>query len=202
MTPDPIIPARFRSGQISHNVTRPRRHPMTAARTLGLLLLTTAAAAAAPRGPLSFARDIRPILSNNCVMCHGPDEAERKGGPSGSGGLRLDTEEGARMLLDGGKKAVVPGHPEHSDIIARIMHFQQHPSFHTLLCVIKECSEDEMPCRYHLYPLFDDYDFYGYHLRYVKWQNSEPLTMPEATDLVAKSVAVDQTEKPHQVATK
>lgn len=120
MTPDPIIPARFRSGQIPHNVTRPRRHPMTAARTLGLLLLTTAAAAAAPRGPLSFARDIRPILSNNCVMCHGPDEAERKGGPSGSGGLRLDTEEGARMLLDGGKKAVVPGHPEHSDIIARI----------------------------------------------------------------------------------
>ena len=67
-----------------------------------------------------FQREIRPILSNNCFKCHGPDEQERKGGKEGSGGLRLDTEEGSRAELDG-SVAIVPGHPEKSELIARIM---------------------------------------------------------------------------------
>lgn len=66
-----------------------------------------------------FQREIRPILSNNCFKCHGPDGKERKGGKEGSGGLRLDTEEGSRADLDG-IVAVVPGHPEKSELIARI----------------------------------------------------------------------------------
>jgi len=70
--------------------------------------------------PVSFARDIRPILSNNCFMCHGPDEAERKGGLAASGGLRLDTEDGSRMELGLGKRAVVPGRPDLSDLMARV----------------------------------------------------------------------------------
>lgn len=84
------------------------------------LLLAGGSAATATETPVSFGREIRPILSNNCFMCHGPDEAERKGGPDGSGGLRLDTEEGARMALGGGKASVVPGHPELSDLMARV----------------------------------------------------------------------------------
>ncbi|MEO6741430.1 MAG: DUF1553 domain-containing protein [Chthoniobacteraceae bacterium] len=69
--------------------------------------------------PPDFQRDIRPILSDKCFQCHGPDEKERKGGKTGSGGLRFDTEEGSRADLDG-THAIVPGHPEQSDLIARI----------------------------------------------------------------------------------
>ena len=50
---------------------------------------------------IDFNRDIRPILSNNCFLCHGPDDEDRKGGRRGSGGLRLDTFEGATKDLTG-----------------------------------------------------------------------------------------------------
>ncbi|MDF1812111.1 MAG: PSD1 and planctomycete cytochrome C domain-containing protein [Verrucomicrobiales bacterium] len=43
---------------------------------------------------VDFARDVQPILSNNCYACHGPDEGER------AAELRLDTEVGARSVLD------------------------------------------------------------------------------------------------------
>src|SRR5687768_197837 len=66
-----------------------------------------------------FQREIRPILSNSCFKCHGPDEQERKGGKEGSGGLRLDTEEGSRAELDG-SVTIVPGDPDRSELIARI----------------------------------------------------------------------------------
>ncbi len=63
-----------------------------------------------------FNRDIRPILSENCFECHGPDEAQRKGG---NDGLRLDTLNGALEDL-GGSAAIVPGKPDESLLIARI----------------------------------------------------------------------------------
>ena len=66
-----------------------------------------------------FAHEIRPILSNQCFKCHGPDADERKGGKEGSGGFRLDTEDGARADL-GGSVALMPGKPEQSELIARI----------------------------------------------------------------------------------
>ena len=65
---------------------------------------------------LDFNRDIRPILSNNCYLCHGPDEAERKGGTDG---LRLDTLAGAIADL-GGYQAIVPGNPEKSELLERV----------------------------------------------------------------------------------
>jgi hypothetical protein len=80
-----------------------------------VLLAPPAQAADTP----DFQREIRPILSNSCYKCHGPDAAERKGGKDGSGGLRLDTEAGARAALDGGV-AIAPGHPDKSELVARI----------------------------------------------------------------------------------
>ncbi|MBL8855722.1 MAG: DUF1553 domain-containing protein [Planctomycetaceae bacterium] len=75
------------------------------------------ASADEPRAELDFNRDIRPILSNHCFRCHGPDEAERAGG--GAQGLRLDTPDGLREDL-GGHFAVVPGQPDSSELLARV----------------------------------------------------------------------------------
>jgi hypothetical protein len=82
-----------------------------------LAALSAASLHAAPAP--DFQREIRPILSNKCFHCHGPDQDERKGGKEGSGGLRLDTEEGSRAALDDGF-SIVPGEPEKSAVIERI----------------------------------------------------------------------------------
>ena len=64
-------------------------------------------------GKVRFNRDIRPILSDKCYTCHGPDGSKRKAG------LRLDVRASATADR-GGHAAIVPGDPENSELIVRI----------------------------------------------------------------------------------
>ena len=64
--------------------------------------------------PIEFNRDIRPILSDKCFTCHGPDAANRKTK------VRFDIESGALIELREGKHAIVAGDPDKSEIYRRV----------------------------------------------------------------------------------
>jgi hypothetical protein len=72
----------------------------------GVALLAPAARA---DDKVQFNRDIRPILSDNCYACHGPDKSRRKAQ------LRLDLRDNAVE-----KGAIVPGKPDESELVARV----------------------------------------------------------------------------------
>jgi mono/diheme cytochrome c family protein len=99
----------LRAGRI-YNVLISMRVHFLAALIFGLLPAATFCARADQTQELRYDRDIRPILSDNCFRCHGPEAKSRKAK------LRLDVRE---VALE--KEAFVPGKPDESEMIRRLM---------------------------------------------------------------------------------
>ncbi len=68
----------------------------------------------AAESKLRFNRDIRPLMSDTCFHCHGPDKNSRKAG------LRLDIRDEALKPAKSGELPIVPGKPDQSEIIKRL----------------------------------------------------------------------------------
>ncbi len=95
--------------------TRRRRRGVLWAVLGGAALVGSALGSfAAPTAP-SFNRDVLPLLSENCFACHGPDSKE------GMGRLRLDRRESVLTPAASGKAAIVPGFPQRSELIRRVV---------------------------------------------------------------------------------
>src|SRR5438552_5835213 len=93
--------------------TSNRRRP-SCLRGLAVVMLACCHPAVAAQKDLDFNRDIRPILSDHCYACHGPDENKRKAG------LRLDRPEEALKTLKSGERAIVPGDTRRSTLVQRV----------------------------------------------------------------------------------
>jgi hypothetical protein len=118
--------------------------------------------AAAP--PVDFNRDVRPILSDHCYACHGPDENKRKGG------LRLDRQEDAFRELKSGQRALVAGDTNRSSLVARIL---------------TQDADELMPPPKHLKPLTPEQ--IGVLVRWVregaKWQEHWSFVAPKRPEI-------------------
>src|SRR5712691_1230535 len=79
---------------------------------LAIVVIAFALPITAHTAEVSFSRDVRPILSNRCFKCHGPDLKK--------GGLDLQNRDSALATLKTGAKALVPGKSGDSEMFHRV----------------------------------------------------------------------------------
>lgn len=106
-----IVPAESFDSE-AHTVIRVG--PSNSEFTIRILAFWLAAMPVLMAQEIDFNRDVRPILSNNCLLCHGPDVSGLQAG------LRLDVREIATKALESGEIAIVPGDPDASAVIHRL----------------------------------------------------------------------------------
>lgn len=92
---------------------------MSSARMLSALVVVFAAKFIALEysnaAEIDYQKQVRPVLAEHCWHCHGVDEKERKGG------LRLDDQAAAFKGGESGSAAIIPGHPDKSELLARML---------------------------------------------------------------------------------
>src|SRR5256885_13405333 len=104
--------ARMRQRRYENNEDFVNRFTVIAAAMFGCAASKSAAASLPEK--VDFNYHIKPLLSDRCYPCHGPDEKARKAK------LRLDTREGAFKPLNDGKLVIKPGDPPQTEAYRRI----------------------------------------------------------------------------------
>lgn len=119
---------------------------------------------------VDFNNDVRPILSNKCLLCHGPDPEALQAG------LRLDRPEFATQELESGQTAIVPGKPEQSELIQRITaddeDIRMPPPDHGAKLTTREVDVLKTWIR--------EGANFAVHWSYVRPQRSDPPPAPDA----------------------
>jgi len=102
--------------RISQSQHKPHRYTGVATASLlaAFILCTLCGCRQTAARQLDFNQDVQPILASRCFSCHGPDPEMRKAG------LRLDIAEWAMRKRPNRPDAIVPGHPEKSELVKRI----------------------------------------------------------------------------------
>ncbi len=79
-----------------------------------VIAIASSVARAETPPPVDFARDVRPILADFCIRCHGPDAKQRQAG------VWFDSRDEATRAAKSGHTPIVPGKPEASELVRRI----------------------------------------------------------------------------------